>query len=124
MLAKHTLARLGQSQASIDEMLDEARQGHYARIRAFFHSSDDINLEGADDRHLHSVEILASYHAVGRSIDSLQCLDRIRVVALRRNGVRSDSPLPEVTLKPGDVLIIEGSPDEIVAAEIEIMSGL
>ena len=93
-------------------------------MRAFFHSSDDIHLDTTDDRHLHSVEILTSYHAVDKSIESLKCLDRIRVVALRRNGVSSDSPLPEVKLKPGDVLIVEGSPDEIEAAEIEIMSGL
>jgi len=124
MLAKHTLTILGESQDSIDEMLEEAREGHYARIRAFFHSADDVDLDTADNHHLHSIDILGSYHAIGRPIETLNCLDKIRVIALRRNGVRSDGPLPGVELKPGDVLVIEGTPDDIQAAEIEIMSGL
>ena len=124
MLAKHTLTILGESQDSIDEMLDEAREGHYARIRAFFHSADDVDLDTADNHHLHSIDILGSYHAIGRSIETLSCLGKIKIIALRRNGVRSDSPLPGVELKAGDVLVIEGTPDDIQAAEIEIMSGL
>ncbi len=124
MLAKHTLTILGESQDTIDEMLEEAREGHYARIRAFFHSADDVDLDTADNHHLHSIDILGSYHAIGRPIETLNCLDKIRVIALRRNGVRSDGPLPGVELKPGDVLVIEGTPDDIQAAEIEIMSGL
>jgi CPA2 family monovalent cation:H+ antiporter-2 len=124
MLAKHTLTVFGESQDSIDEMLDEAREGHYARIRAFFHSADDVDLDTADNHHLHSIDILGNYHAIGRPIETLNCLDKIRIIALRRNGVRSDSPLPGVELKSGDVLVIEGTPDDIQAAEIEIMSGL
>jgi len=124
MLAKHTLTILGESQDSIEEMLDEAREGHYARIRAFFHSADDLDLDTADNHHLHSIDILGSYHAIGRPIETLTCLDKIKIIALRRNGVRSDSPLPGVELKAGDVLVIEGTPDDIQAAEIEIMSGL
>jgi CPA2 family monovalent cation:H+ antiporter-2 len=37
MLARHTFAALGEDPRAIEEMLDEARAGHYARIRAFFH---------------------------------------------------------------------------------------
>ena len=124
MLAKHTLTALGENPRAIDEMLDEARAGQYARVRAFFHSAEDIDLDTPDRHHLRSVEILSNYHAVGRSIDSLQSLDRIKVIALRRNGVSSSGPLTEVELLAGDVLVIEGHPDDIQATEIEIMSGL
>ncbi|MCP4983479.1 MAG: potassium transporter KefB [Gammaproteobacteria bacterium] len=124
MLARHTLNALGQDQQAIDEMLDEARAGHYARVRAFFHSVDDVDLDTPDHHHMHSIEILGTYHAVGHSIESLKCLDKIRIIALRRNGVRSNDPLPGVCFLPGDVFIIEGHPDDIQAAEIEIMSGL
>jgi CPA2 family monovalent cation:H+ antiporter-2 len=124
MLARHTLAALGEDPHSIEEMLNEAREGHYARVRAFFHSLEDVDLQTADHHHLHSIEILSRYHAIGRSIESLRCLERIKVIGLRRNGVTSDNPLPEVEFKTGDVLIIEGHPDDIQAAEIEIMSGL
>ena len=124
MLAQHTLAALGEDPQSIEEMLNEAREGHYARVRAFFHSLEDVDLQTADHHHLHSIEILSRYHAIGHSIGSLKCLGQIRVIGLRRNGVTSENPLPEVEFKPGDVLIIEGHPDDIQAAEIEIMSGL
>jgi CPA2 family monovalent cation:H+ antiporter-2 len=124
MLARHTLAALGEDPHSIEEMLNEAREGHYARVRAFFHSLEDVDLQTADHHHLHSIEILSRYHAIGRSIESLRCLERIKVIGLRRNGVTSDNPLPEVEFKSGDVLIIEGHTDDIQAAEIEIMSGL
>jgi CPA2 family monovalent cation:H+ antiporter-2 len=124
MLAKHTLTILGESQDSIDEMLEEAREGHYARIRAFFHSAADVDLDTEDNHHLHSIDILGNYHAIGRPIETLNCLQKIKVIALRRNGIRSDGPLPGVELRSGDVLVIEGTPDDIQAAEIEIMSGL
>ena len=124
MLAKHTLTALGEDQQSINEMLDEARAGHYARVRAFFHSADDIDLDTPDHHRMRSVEILSTYHAAGRSIDSLKCLQRIQIVALRRNGVSSSSPLGDVELLAGDVLVIEGLQDDIQAAEIEIMAGL
>lgn len=124
MLAKHTLSALGEDQHTIDEMLDEAREGHYARVRAFFHSVGDVDLDTPDHHHMHSIEVLGSYHAIGRSIESLKCLDKINVIALRRNGVSCNSPLIEVAFEPGDVFVIEGHPDDIQAAEIEIMSGL
>ena len=124
MLARHTLSVLGESGNDINNLLDEAREGHYARIRAYFHSVRDVDLRTPDHHHLHSVEILASYHAMGKSIGALHCLDRIKVIGLRRSGVTSDKPLPEVKLEAGDVLIIEGNPNDIQAAEIEIMSGL
>ena len=124
MLARHTLVALGESIETISDMLDEAREGHYARIRAYFHSIDDIDLQTPDNHHLHSVEVLSSYHAIGTPIGELELPQQISVIGLHRNGVTSDSPLPEVELKAGDVLIIRGTPDDIQAAEIEVMSGL
>jgi CPA2 family monovalent cation:H+ antiporter-2 len=124
MLAKHTLNALGENQATIDEMLDEAREGHYARVRAFFHSIDDVDLDTSDNHHLHSIEMLPSYHGIGKSIGSLRNLELIRVISLRRNGVTSGYPMRDIGLIAGDVLVIEGHPDDIQAIEIEIMSGL
>jgi len=124
MLARHTLTALGEDQKAIDEMLDEARAGHYARVRAYFHSIEDVDLDTPDHHHLHSVEILSTYFAAGNSIGTLKCLDRIQIIALRRNGVSSSDPLVETVLIAGDVLVIEGHPDDIQAAEIEIMAGL
>ena len=124
MLAQHTLSRLNLDQTTIDEMLSDAREGQYARVRAFFHNADDVDLNTPDHHHLHSIEILHNYHAEGQTIESLKCLPKINVIALKRNGLRSEGPLLDVELKAGDVLIIEGTPDDIRCVEIEVMSGL
>jgi len=124
MLARHTLTALGESAVDIEELLDQARAGHYARIRAFFHSVRDVDLDTPDRHHLHSIEILGTYHAVGRRIDSMEKLQQVGIISMRRNGISSEDPLGEVELKAGDVLVIEGHPDDIQAAEIQIMSGL
>lgn len=123
MLAQHTLSKLGIVQSAIDEMFQEARDSHYSRIRAFFHSLDVNELEEPDHHHLHSIEIKPDYYAEGTSIDSLKSIDNVSVVALRRNNIRSDDPLPDVELQAGDVLIIEGTQESIRSAEIELMSG-
>jgi CPA2 family monovalent cation:H+ antiporter-2 len=124
MLAQHTLGKLGQDQESIDEMLDEARNSQYARIRAFFHSGEDLSLGEPDSHNMSSIEILSGYHAEGQALESLDCLDKVNILGLRRNNVNSDEPLPGVVLQAGDVLIIEGSLDNIQSVEIELMSGL
>ncbi len=124
MLARHTLTALGESPAGIEELLEQARAGHYARVRAFFHSIRDIDLETPDRHHLHSVEILGTYYAVGRRIDAMEKLRQVKIIGMRRNGISSEDPPDEVELKSGDVLIIEGHPDDIQAAEIQMMSGL
>ncbi len=124
MLAQHTLGVLGQDQESIDEMLDEARNSQYARIRAFFHSGEDLSLGEPDSHNMSSIEILSGYHAEGQTLDSLDCLEKINILGFRRNNVNSDEPLPGVVLQAGDVLIIEGTMDNIQSVEIELMSGL
>ena len=124
MLARHTLTALGESPAEIEELLEQARAGHYARVRAFFHSIRDLDLEATDSHHLHSVEILGTYYALGRKIEALERLQQVRIITMRRNGISSEDPPGEVELKAGDVLVLEGHPGDIRAAEIQIMSGL
>ncbi|NND82178.1 MAG: potassium transporter KefB [Gammaproteobacteria bacterium] len=124
MLARHTLSELDQDPATINEILDEARAGNYALIRAYFHGNEEIDLDQPDNYHLHSIEIHDSYYGNGRRLDAFKSLQDVRVIALRRNGVIGDDPLIDVELKPNDVLVIEGNREDIQAAEIEIMSGM
>ena len=124
MLARHTLSVLGLGQPAINEMLIDARQNHYARIRAFFHTADDIAVDNPDYHHMHSIEILDDSYANGKILNSLKCLNKVNIIALRRNGVRSEAPLLDIPLKSGDVLVVKGRPDDIQCAEIEVMCGL
>jgi CPA2 family monovalent cation:H+ antiporter-2 len=124
MLAWHTLNQLGMDREQVDEMVDQSRSRHYARVRAFFHSKKDFeHPEHAHAHHLHSIEILDSSPAVGRSLDRFKFYTRTHSAALVRNGIRAEEPLPEAELTAGDVLILEGSEAELRAAEIEICQG-
>lgn len=124
MLAQHTLSTLGLAQETIDEMLADAREDQYARIRSFFHSAnDDPDINNLDRQHLHSIEVLEGSYANGKTIASFKWLPKINIVALRRNGIRSDDPLLDTPLKSGDVLVVKGRLDDIQSAEIEVMSG-
>lgn len=124
MLARHALKLLGQSRKKVDRLLTEARESNYAQVRSFFHPENDLQMESSSKHHLLSVEILPTYKGVNRSIDSFKRLKNVRTVALRRDGERSDDPPGDTVLQENDVLIIEGTPDDMRAAEIEIMSGL
>jgi CPA2 family monovalent cation:H+ antiporter-2 len=123
MLARHTLELLDQTPQSIDDLLGEARQDNYARIRAFFHGDTTVNLESPDKHHLRSIEVLDSCWGVGRALGSIDSLSRIKVISLRRNGIACDDPEHDTPLEANDVLVVEGHPNDIQAAEIEIMSG-
>ena len=124
MLARHTLTALGQDPAEIETLLEQARAGQYARVRAFFHASGDVDLRRPDSHHLRSIEILGTYFAIGRRIDDLERLRKVSVKTLRRNEINIEKPSPETEIRAGDILVVEGHPDEIHAAEIELMSGL
>ena len=66
----------------------------------------------------------ANYHTIGRKPDSLQRLARVKIIAFRRNGVSCDDPIVDLGPESGGVIVVEGYPDDIQAAEIEIMAGL
>lgn len=122
MLAWHTLTRLGLEKKRIDRMLESARENQYARVRAFFHSQDDFE-HPENQHHLHSIEIIETSPSVGKSINSFEFLQDTRVLALVRQGERTDKPDPDSTLLADDVLIVEGSSQAIHAAELELCHG-
>jgi CPA2 family monovalent cation:H+ antiporter-2 len=122
MLAWHTLTQLGMQREQVDEMIDQSRSQHYARVRAFFHSQEDFE-HPEHCHHLHSIEILEGSPAVGQSINCFQFNTQTQTAALVRQGIRADEPSPETILSAGDVLILEGPEVDLRAAEIEICRG-
>ena len=123
MLARHTLAAVGEDHHSITSLLEEARRENYATIRAYFHKPESDSGEPAGKHYLRSIEIADGFHAVGRSLDSLDCLQKLKMVGLRRGQSSIEAPAMDTELEAGDVLVVEGHPDHIQAAEFEIMSG-
>ncbi|MGE4531552.1 MAG: cation:proton antiporter regulatory subunit, partial [Acidithiobacillus sp.] len=47
----------------------------------------------------------------------------VSVVAVRRHGIRGREPAPDTVLKPGDVLVLFGSPAALTKAELYVLEG-
>jgi CPA2 family monovalent cation:H+ antiporter-2 len=62
--------------------------------------------------------------AVGKAIGELmlQRLD-VEVTAVRRRNIRGANPDPELHLEAGDVLVLQGTPENLAAAEIALLQG-
>jgi CPA2 family monovalent cation:H+ antiporter-2 len=47
----------------------------------------------------------------------------VGVTAVRRRNVRGLDPSPETLLETGDVLVLQGSEQDLFAAEMQLMQG-
>jgi CPA2 family monovalent cation:H+ antiporter-2 len=62
--------------------------------------------------------------AIGKTIAELDIgCEGVFLLALRRGGVRQMEPDPQLCLAVGDVLILNGSPENLARAEMRILQG-
>ena len=62
--------------------------------------------------------------SVGRSLATLALPSLgVEVTAVRRKGSREVNPAPETEVRPGDVLVLLGTPERLARAEIRILQG-
>src|SRR5882672_6102350 len=126
MLASHALVLLGVPLRRVVRRIREVREHRYSLMRGFFHGGTDEAEdpdEGREPR-LHSVTLATGAGALGRSLAEL-ALDElgVRVTALRRRELRMISPDPQTALQEGDVIVLLGTPEQLVAAEIRLLQG-
>ena len=126
MLATHALALLGVPMQRVIHLLREARKQHYALLRGFFHGASDVgeHLSDAEQVRLHTLVLTTGAFAIGRTLAELglEALG-VSVLALRRRGVRSIAPGPEMHLDDGDVLVLQGGGTALAAAEEKMLRG-
>jgi CPA2 family monovalent cation:H+ antiporter-2 len=62
--------------------------------------------------------------AIGKTISEVNIgREGVFLIALRRDGVRQMEPDPQLCLAAGDILILNGSPENLARAEIKILQG-
>ncbi len=125
MLAAHTLGHLGVDRDEIRTLVDKSRTDHYRRLRGYFHG-EAIEDTVEDGRHLglHTVVLTEQCCAAGQKIRELGLqAHQVQVVALRRHGISGETPDPDITLEPDDVLVLQGEPGDLQHGEEILLRG-
>ncbi len=110
----------------IFKIMREIRENHYKLLRDFFHGEESIDMEHdeAFQERLHTVTLPEKAFAVDHTIEDLHLWDwDVSVTAVRRGGIRGETPAPETHLQSGDVLVLAGTPQHLEHAEGLLLYG-
>jgi CPA2 family monovalent cation:H+ antiporter-2 len=126
MLASHALVILGVPLNRVVKRIRRFREEHYSMFRGFFHGLSDHDLDAADklQPRLHAVEIGSGAHAIGRSIGELGLNEfKIEMQSIRRQPIGILPAKPDIVLIEGDVVVLLGTPANLVSAEERLVKG-
>jgi CPA2 family monovalent cation:H+ antiporter-2 len=127
MLASHTMLMFGIPLNKVIRRVQENRSRRYSMFSGLFHSTthtDDDTVESQQPR-FHSVMLEASDYAVGKTLDELGLADlKVEINSVRRYNVRGQHPAGDMVLKTGDVLMLLGLPQPLIAAEKRLREGV
>jgi CPA2 family monovalent cation:H+ antiporter-2 len=119
MLASHTLVVVGVPFSRVMRRVSQVRDEQYSLLRGLFTGSAG---DGEEVTRLHAVTLEAGAHAIGREVSQLDLGASVRVV--RRPGARLRlTPAEAGALQPGDIVVLLGSPDRLLAAEEKLLRG-
>ncbi|MFN2644153.1 MAG: cation:proton antiporter [Burkholderiales bacterium] len=121
MLASHTLVVVGVPLSRVMRRVRDVRDQQYSLLRGLFPGATD---ESGVSR-LHAVTLEQGAHGVGRPLVELRLSDcGVHVRSVRRPGSRSRLALHETgTLEAGDVVVLLGEPEALLAAEEKLLRG-
>lgn len=120
MLAAETLSHLGVPTERTMEQVREVRSHRYDTMRSFYRGESDRLKKLSLSKAVFPVE--PGCFAVGKSLAELE-LGNVVVAAIRRHGVKGEAPSPETRVAVEDILILEGHPNALGAAERYLLSG-
>jgi CPA2 family monovalent cation:H+ antiporter-2 len=126
MLASHALVLLGIPLSRVVKRIRLFREERYQLFKGFFHGLSDYDLEARDEDQLrlHSVPLPAGAYACGKRLIDLWLQGHdVQIKTLRRRNLKSQEPLPETILAEGDVLVLQGTPDNLALAERILLNG-
>lgn len=126
MLASHMLILLGQTASKAHQMVKEVKANRYKLLRGFYEGEKIGHLEDASSErtYLHAVELTEGAYAIGHTIEEIMTEKMpFTLASFARNGFKCDVPTPYTVLQPGDVLILEGTKEEIYNVEEKLLQG-
>lgn len=127
MLASHALVLLGVPLNRVVKRIRLFREERYKMFKGFFRGISDADAETSVSRQqrLHSIEINANSFVHGMRLDAIPFEKfKVELTKLRRpNMLESISPRPDIVVGEGDVLVLLGNNESLVAAEVFLVSG-
>ena len=127
MLASHALVLLGVPLNRVVKRIRLFREERYKMFKGFFGGLTDMDKASTKQRvnRLHSVEVTAGTFAQGQYLEDINFTHfDVALQYIRRPNMLEDiHPRPDIMLAEGDVLVLLGSAEDLVAAEIFLISG-
>ena len=127
MLASHALVLLGVPLNRVVKRIRLFREERYKMFKGFFGGLTDMDKASTKQRvnRLHSVEVTAGTFAQGQYLEDINFthFDVVLQYIRRPNMLEDIHPRPDIMLAEGDVLVLLGSAEDLVAAEIFLISG-
>lgn len=126
MMAAHMLVLLGQSPQKAQQQVYQVKSNRYKMLRSFYEGENVGHLEERDKekKSLHAVELTAGAYAIGQTISELVTKKgHFQIASFSRNGYKCDSPSENTVFRVGDIIVIEGTQEEIYIAEELLLQG-
>ena len=125
MLASHALVLLGIPLNRVIKRIRLFREERYKMFKGYFHGVSDLDAANEQRTRLHSVEINNDSYAKNLRLDQIDLARfNVEVQLIRRPNMLEDiHPRDDIALAAGDVLVLFGSPQSLIAAEIYLISG-
>lgn len=122
MLASHALVLLGVPINRVLKRIRQTRSQRYRLLRGFYHGMTDRDEDEDHQQRLHSIWLTPGAAGIGQTLAVLD-LEGIgcEVSAIRRRGIRAVEPDPETRLEAGDVIVVLGEPESVMAAEQRLL---
>jgi CPA2 family monovalent cation:H+ antiporter-2 len=122
MLASHTLVVVGIPLSRVMRRVRDVRDQQYSLLRGLFPGGSEERAEDEVSR-LHAVTLEEGAYAIGRTLPEV-ALESVQVRAVRRPGARARlAPHETGRLEPGDIVVLLGEPEPLIAAEEKLLRG-
>jgi monovalent cation:H+ antiporter-2, CPA2 family len=127
MLASHALVLLGVPLNRVVKRIRLFREERYKMFQGYFRGISDADAETTVSRQqrLHSIEINNNSFVHGMHLAAIPFEKmNVQLKKIRRpNMLEPISPRPDIQLSEGDVLVLLGNNESLVAAEVFLVSG-
>jgi CPA2 family monovalent cation:H+ antiporter-2 len=115
MLSSQVLLLMGVSSIEILQEVRQIRQNRYSLLKGLYlgETDDAANIEQPTEI-LHSIVLQSGAKAVNKTVNQLLTKHpNIKINAVKRHGVRGDDPDPQLILQAGDVLVVQGTQEDV-----------
>jgi monovalent cation:H+ antiporter-2, CPA2 family len=125
MLASHALVLLGVPLNRVVKRIRSFREERYKIFKGYFRGASDMDAANQERARLHSIEISKDSYAKSLRIDHIDFAKfNVEVQLIRRPNMLEDiAPRGDIVLADGDVLVLYGTPQGLIAAEIYLITG-